>query len=167
MNAPRVLVVDDDAAVRAVLADVLADAHYYVAALDDGAGVLDALRAQQPDLLILDLAMHGVDGVQILAQLRALDNPVPVLVVTALPMADPPHIPGASAVLQKPFDTQALVAVVARLIGPAPAPVATLHAAVTTDAPLPGAGAAAQAVADAAADMAATYAVDAPPEPAA
>lgn len=111
----RVLVVEDDADLRGILQETLKGAGYYVAALDDGRGALDAIRAQRPDVLVLDVVMAGVDGLQVLAEVRALGQPLPVLLITGL--ASMTHlIDGADAFLPKPFDLGVFVATVARLL---------------------------------------------------
>jgi DNA-binding response OmpR family regulator len=118
----RVLVVEDDAATRRLLAEVLADAGDRVRAAADGAAGLAVLRRWRPDAIVLDVGMPGVDA----AVFRAaqLDLPaaagVPVLLVSATRAADLAVIArdlGAAAWLPKPFDVDALVATVARLTG--------------------------------------------------
>lgn len=116
MTAPRVLVLDDDDALRTVLVEALTAAGYYAVPLDAGAGALDSLRAQRPDLLVLDLVMPPPDGLQVLAALRALGHTLPVLMVTALPLTDP-RLAGASAFLRKPFDLDVFLRTVARVLG--------------------------------------------------
>jgi DNA-binding response OmpR family regulator len=113
----RILVVEDDDSTRDMLADTLSDADYYVAGADRSAHALDAVRAQAPDLVILDLMMPEVDGVQVLTRIRGAGYTMPVLVVTGLapPLAG---FEGATAVLRKPFELDVFLATVARLLGP-------------------------------------------------
>jgi DNA-binding response OmpR family regulator len=112
----RVLVGEDNAGHRDVMALVLSSAGYYVSGQDHSAHALDSMRAQQPDLLILDLMMPEVDGIQVLTQVQTLGYRLPVLIVTASPVKS---VPGADALLHKPFEIDALVHAVEALIGPA------------------------------------------------
>lgn len=114
---PRVLIVEDDDALRAVLADALTAEGYYVAGIDGGRGVLDSVRAQRPQMLVLDVLMPGLDGIQVLAELRAVGYTMPVLMITGLPLTDA-RLDGADAVLQKPFGLEDFLATVRRLLGP-------------------------------------------------
>ena len=61
-----ILIVDDDASIRAMLAFVFDDAGYTVVDAADGQEALDALRASPPALMVLDLMMPGIDGVEVL-----------------------------------------------------------------------------------------------------
>jgi DNA-binding response OmpR family regulator len=117
-GAPRVLLIEDDDAHRAVVADTLAAEGYYVAGLDQSAGTLDSVRAQRPDLVITDMRMPDVDGVQVLTRLRGAGYTGRVLVLSAF-VRDGDRFEGADATMAKPWDREALLATVARLIGPA------------------------------------------------
>jgi two-component system response regulator TctD len=111
----RILVIEDDDDLRTVITDTLTAEGYYVAALDDGAGAFHSICAQRPDLLILDVVMQGVDGLQVLAEVRALGYTVPVLIITGL-ASRVLAIAGADAMLPKPFDLGDFRATVARLL---------------------------------------------------
>jgi two-component system response regulator TctD len=111
----RVLLIEDDASLRALLNEALTAEGYYVAMLDDGAGAFHSIYAQQPDVVVLDVVMPGVDGLQVLAEMRALGYTVPVLVITGLASQVLP-IAGANAMLPKPFDLGEFLATVARLL---------------------------------------------------
>ena len=90
----RVVVADDSAFMRRLLADALdRDGFHVVASVEDGDQALAACRTLQPDVLSLDLAMPGLDGMGVLRALRTERNPVPVVVVSAF---SPAH--GARAV---------------------------------------------------------------------
>lgn len=115
---PRILLVEDDDSLRDVMADTLTQEGYYVAGIDGGAGALDSIRAQRPQLVVLDVVMPQLDGIQVLAQLRAVGYTMPVLMITGLPLTDA-RLDGADMVLQKPFDLDVFLATVRRLLGPA------------------------------------------------
>lgn len=79
----RVLVVDDEASVREVLAQYLALEGYAVYQARDGAEALAIARAAPPDLVILDLMLPGIDGLEVCRRLRAT-SAVPIVMLTAL-----------------------------------------------------------------------------------
>jgi DNA-binding response OmpR family regulator len=124
-GASVVLVVEDDAATRALLREVLEEAGYAVREAADGAAGLRLARTTRPALILLDLRLPYLDGRALAAAHRAQPEPrAPVLVVTAdavaLRDATAAEV-GAAAVLGKPFDLGALLALVRRLTaGPRP-----------------------------------------------
>ncbi|MDR7253310.1 two-component system response regulator MprA [Nocardioides sp. BE266] len=80
---PRVLVVDDDRAVRDSLRRSLEFNGYEVALAADGAEALVTLGANHPDVVVIDVMMPRLDGIETTRALRAAGNDVPVLVLTA------------------------------------------------------------------------------------
>ena len=80
---PRVLVVDDEASIRDLLAKTLALAEYDVDAAPDGRAAIARLRAQTYDLLITDLKMPGMDGLTLIREARRLAPTLPVVIITA------------------------------------------------------------------------------------
>lgn len=82
VQAPRVLVVDDDEGVLLLMTDALAAAGYAVSTATSGAAALDAVSRAAPDVMLLDLKMRDVDGPALLDRLRAAPVHVPVIVVT-------------------------------------------------------------------------------------
>src|SRR3984957_18493272 len=79
----RVLVIDDDPSLRFTLEAVLSDAGLVVEASDGGVNGLAAFDAHGADVVLTDLAMPDMDGMQVLARMRAGDPSVPVLMLTA------------------------------------------------------------------------------------
>src|SRR3974390_1336141 len=79
----RVLVIDDDASLRFTLEAVLSDAGLVVEACDGGPTGLGAFEARGADVVLTDLAMPEMDGMQVLERMRASDPSVPVLILTA------------------------------------------------------------------------------------
>src|SRR5579871_5884703 len=115
----RVLVIDDDSSLRFTLEAVLSDAGLVVEACDGGASGLAAFEARGADTVLTDLAMPDVDGMQVLARLRASDPSVPVLMLTAHGserVAVAAMKAGASDYIPKPFDPDELVLAVRRAI---------------------------------------------------
>ena len=84
-GTPLILVVDDDEVIRLLLRQFLEGAGYDVEEAVNGQDALDLLTRKNYDLVILDIAMPGIDGPQVCEHIRAaLENPPPVLMVTAL-----------------------------------------------------------------------------------
>ena len=79
----RILVVDDDAAIRDSLRLTLERAGYRATTVDGGEKAIDAFRTDQFDLVLLDLKMPEMDGIETLRALRKLDAEVPIYIVTA------------------------------------------------------------------------------------
>lgn len=78
----RVLIVEDEPRLRALLADYLKAAGFAVGEHADGCGVVERVRAEGPDLVLLDLMLPGGDGLDICRALRA-QSPVPIIITTA------------------------------------------------------------------------------------
>jgi two-component system response regulator AtoC len=113
----RVLVIDDDASLRFTLEAVLSDAGLVVETCDGGASGLAAFDVRGADVVLTDLAMPEVDGMQVLARLRASDPSVPVLMLTAHGserVAVAAMKAGAFDYIPKPFDPDELVLAVRR-----------------------------------------------------
>jgi len=103
----RLLIVDDEAPVRDVLDEYFAGQGYAVDTASDGAAALAAARRRRPDLVLLDVRMPGVDGLEVLRRLRELDASVPVIMVTAnedVGLARETLRVGAFDYVAKPFD---------------------------------------------------------------
>jgi two-component system response regulator AtoC len=115
----RVLVIDDDASLRFTLEAVLSDAGLIVETCESGAAGLTAFEARGADVVLTDLAMPEMDGVQVLERMRAADPSVPVLMLTAHGserVAVAAMKAGAFDYIPKPFDPDELVMAVRRAI---------------------------------------------------
>jgi two-component system, OmpR family, response regulator MprA len=114
MDVPnRVLVADDDRAIRAALVRALELEGYSVAAVPDGAAALDAARTAPPDVLVLDVMMPGVDGLTVCRVLRAEKDRTPILMLTARTETSDRVAgldAGADDYLPKPFELDELLA---------------------------------------------------------
>jgi len=107
----KVLVVDDDRAVRDALRRVLTLAGYEPQTADDGAKAIELVAASVPDAVVLDVGMPGLDGLEVCRRLRRLGNRVPILMLTArVEISD--RVAGLDAgaddYLLKPFDVAEL-----------------------------------------------------------
>jgi DNA-binding response OmpR family regulator len=111
-RAPRVLVVEDDEDIAQALQRSLRMEGYEVRAAADGPTALESGRSFAPDLVILDLGLPGLDGVDVAKTLRAEDD-VPILILTArdaLESRVEGLDAGADDYLVKPFERQELLA---------------------------------------------------------
>ncbi len=112
-QAIRILVAEDDRAVRESLVRALQLEGYTVAAANNGAEALEAVRQSQPDVILLDVSMPMVDGLTVCRVLRAEDNRVPVLMLTARTETSDRVAgldAGADDYLAKPYDLDELLA---------------------------------------------------------
>jgi two-component system response regulator AtoC len=115
----RVLVIDDDASLRFTLEAVLSDAGLVVETCESGAIGLAAFEARGADVVLTDLAMPEMDGMQVLERMRAADPSVPVLMLTAHGserVAVAAMKAGAFDYIPKPFDPDELALAVHRAI---------------------------------------------------
>ena len=113
MAAERVLVVDDDAPVRRMLERSLAAEGFEVEAAADGGAALVAAERSAPDLVVLDVAMPGLDGLAVCRRLRAKGLPGAILMLTARDAVGHRVAgleAGADDYLVKPFAMEELVA---------------------------------------------------------
>jgi len=109
----KVLVADDDRAIRTSLARALELEGYDVVAVPDGAAALDAARQEPPDVLVLDVMMPGVDGLTVCRVLRAERDRTPILMLTARTETSDRVAgldAGADDYLPKPFELDELLA---------------------------------------------------------
>lgn len=111
MNGPMILVVDDERSISEVVSLYLTRAGYRVKVVHDGAAALQALTAQKPDLVVLDLMLPEVDGLEITRRLRA-EGETPIIMLTAR-RSEADRIlgleMGADDYVVKPFSPQELV----------------------------------------------------------
>jgi two-component system, OmpR family, response regulator MprA len=109
----RVLVVDDDPPLRRMLARTLAAEGYEVTVAGDGGAALAEAERTAPDVIVLDVAMPGLDGLSVARRLRGKGLPTPILMLTARD-AVPDRVAGLEAgaddYLVKPFAVQELIA---------------------------------------------------------
>src|ERR1700709_210371 len=109
--ASHVLVVDDDPTITDVVGRYLTKAGFVVSTAADGPGALALVRSAQPDLVVLDLMLPGMSGLEVCRELRATTT-VAVLMLTALAEAADRIVGlefGAADYLAKPFEPRELV----------------------------------------------------------
>ncbi|MGW2170750.1 response regulator transcription factor [Streptomyces sp. NPDC001705] len=134
----RILVVDDDPTVAEVVAGYLERAGHLVDRADDGPAALTRAAAHRPDLVVLDLMLPGMDGLEVCRRLRGT-GPVPVVMLTARGDEDDRILGlevGADDYVTKPFSPRELVLrveSVLRRTRPAPGLVPPSAAGLTVD----------------------------------
>jgi len=129
-----VLVVDDDPTVSDVVRRYLEHAGLIVTLAADGAAALDLFDRERPDLVVLDLMLPGIDGLEVCRRLRERDAGVPVVMLTALGEEADRVVGlqlGADDYVTKPFSPRELTlrvqSVLRRATRPAGADPPTLH----------------------------------------
>lgn len=113
--AARVLVIDDDPAIRRVLSLSLLSAGLDVATADDGLMGLEKLESDEYDVIVLDLQMPNMDGRAFYREMTARGHGVEVVILSAYGAEEARRELGAAASLAKPFDPDDLIETVQRL----------------------------------------------------
>ena len=132
VSAPRVLVVDDDVTVADVVGRYLEREGYIVECVGDGLEALAMAMASPPDLVVLDLMLPGIDGLEVCRRLRAA-APVPIIMLTARGDENDRVIGlelGADDYLSKPFSPRELTARVKSVLRRASGPLNPVAPAV-------------------------------------
>ena len=116
-NKGLIWIVDDDKSIRWVLEKALEKAGFQVESFADAHAVVQALELDEPDVLISDIRMPGMDGIELLTHIREHSPDLPVIIITAhsdLDSAVSAYDQGAFEYLPKPFDLQEAVEQVER-----------------------------------------------------
>jgi CheY-like chemotaxis protein len=119
---PRILVVDDDSAVRVAILRALERKGHEVRLAATGLEGARLWRDAPADLVVLDIHMPEMDGIELLVQLRSLNPTVPILMVSGgsqthrYDLLQDARLLGATAELKKPFSLSEFYAVVERLL---------------------------------------------------
>jgi CheY-like chemotaxis protein len=121
----HILIVDDDLASLAMHRDVLQCAGFHVEAARDGISALTACRSRKPQLVLLDLLMPGMDGAEVLQQLRIDERTktIPVIALTGVPEWLQSHRSSAAefdGILLKPVPESLLIETICRLVSAPP-----------------------------------------------
>ena len=121
-SAKRILVVEDDKLMRDVLEIALANGGFQVVAADGGAEAVDLARLMHFDLVITDLIMPKMAGIETIMALLAQDPGVKIIAISGVQVgSERDFLPlarslGASAILRKPFDRETLITTVRSVI---------------------------------------------------
>jgi two-component system response regulator MprA len=112
MSGKRVLIVDDDEDMQALLQTVLENQEYEVITAEDGLAALQELEKSTPDLILLDLMMPRMDGYAFTEELRqrGLQSSIPIIVISAdVNAKQNSEQLGANSYISKPFDVRDLL----------------------------------------------------------
>jgi two-component system response regulator MprA len=110
---PKVLVVDDDRHIVGLLTQLFSDEGFEVRAAADGLAALEYIERGEIDVVISDVMMPRLNGIELARQLQIRTLPVPVVLVSAIPRpSDLPDVP----FVRKPFDVDDLLRVVNELL---------------------------------------------------
>jgi|APLak6261669570_1056073.scaffolds.fasta_scaffold00319_3 CheY-like chemotaxis protein len=118
----KILITDDDPRNRKLEETLLQANGYEVRSVESGQATLDAVAAELPDLILLDLMMPGMDGFEVVRRLKAspATSRIPIIMVTALDDDGSRRrlaAAGVSEVINKPLDRWALQASIDKLLG--------------------------------------------------
>ena len=111
----KVLIVDDSAMSRRMVRRILEQGGYSVIEADEGVAALETYFLEKPDLVLLDLVMKGMYGLDVLMKLREMDPDARVIVVSADVQTSSHEMveqAGAAGFLMKPIDTDQVLALV-------------------------------------------------------
>lgn len=115
----RILVVDDEPEVRAVLTEYLSHEGFEALGVASGEEALDRIPDLRPHLVLLDIRMPGLSGVETLRRIKTLSQPPPVVIVSGIGDLDTAQrtlAMGAADYVTKPFDLQYLDSVLEILL---------------------------------------------------
>jgi excisionase family DNA binding protein len=119
-SRPRVLVVDDEASIRDLLAKTLALAEYEVDVAPDGRAAIERMRMYPYDLLIADLKMPGMDGLTVIREAKRYKADLPVIIITGFSTENSAIEAvnlGVAGYLTKPFRVPQVLAAAAKALG--------------------------------------------------
>ncbi len=108
---PKILVVDDEASHRKMIEAVLSDEGYEIKQADDGQSAIDAVKKEFYDLILMDIRMHAVGGIEALKQIKEISPAIPIIIMTAYASVDTAVNAlksGAYDYLTKPLDIDEL-----------------------------------------------------------
>lgn len=120
----RILVADDDRLIRTLFSDILEGFGYTAILASDGEEALRKVRAEPPDLIMLDIMMPKRNGIQVAQELKnhPATSGIPIIMVTSLPGTPAAQVSRANAYLQKPFRPEDLLKQVSALLPAGGAP---------------------------------------------
>jgi len=115
-----ILIVDDEASIRKSLEGVLSDEGYSCALADDGADALSRLQSLRPSLVLLDIWMPGMDGIETLRRMKAAQPETPVIMMSGhatISTAIKATKVGASDFIEKPLELDLVLNAIRRALG--------------------------------------------------
>jgi two-component system nitrogen regulation response regulator GlnG len=118
-HIPTILIVDDEKPICAALASLVKAEGFKALTAGDGATALEKVRSESPDVMLTDIKMPGMDGMELMRRTREVDPDLPVVMITAYAEvhgAVESIKAGAHDYLSKPFDNQDVLRVIHRAL---------------------------------------------------
>lgn len=116
MKKKRILVVDDEHLLVSLVQELLANAGYDVAAAENGGAALEKVASFQPHLIITDIIMPDMEGIELISLLRKINKSIPIIAMSGhavgMTFLKSSKVLGAVATLRKPFSPQELLSAV-------------------------------------------------------
>jgi len=119
MEEKKILIVEDNARNRRLLKVLLRSYGYQVIEAQNGAEALEAVRRNRPDLILMDIQLPGIDGLELVRKIKDKFGDIPIIAVTAYAMkGDRERIlsAGCDGYVSKPIDTRELPKVIAKAL---------------------------------------------------
>jgi len=113
LQSPRILLVEDDFLIRSNTAEMLIDMGHDITEASDGAEAIDFLKANEIDILITDIGLPDINGVELAVSVLAMQPDVAVVFATG-EQSLPAHAPASALLLRKPYSQAELIAAVER-----------------------------------------------------
>jgi two-component system, NtrC family, response regulator HydG len=108
----KILIIDDNEILRFTLTELLEESGFECKAVEDGFAALDEIRIEQYGLIILDMRLPGMNGIETLKKIKGIDSSIPVIMLTAfgdIKTAVEAMKQGAQDFITKPFDNDAMI----------------------------------------------------------
>ncbi|MBN1756373.1 sigma-54-dependent Fis family transcriptional regulator, partial [bacterium] len=118
-ETPQILVVDDELIVRESLADWLSESGYDVFTAEDGLKALEEIKGKEWDLLLVDLKMPRMDGIEVMKEAKKIQKDLPVVIITGYPTVDTAIIAmkeGAYDYIVKPFNPEEIDLIIRNVV---------------------------------------------------
>ncbi|MDF2946723.1 MAG: two-component response regulator [Bacillales bacterium] len=120
MTQGKILIVDDQFGIRILLTEIFKKEGYKTFHAANGLQAIDIVQSESPDLILLDMKIPGMDGIEILRRVRQIDTKVKVIIMTAygeLDMIQEAKNLGALTYFSKPFDIDEIRTAVNEYLG--------------------------------------------------
>jgi two-component system response regulator (stage 0 sporulation protein F) len=118
-NRKKILIVDDDETILYILRKFFIGKGFHVSVAKDGLGAMERLKAESPAIVLTDLKMPSLSGVDLIKSIRQNRKDIPIIVMTAYPYLYPESRNGneVEAYFVKPFDIDEMFSSIERILG--------------------------------------------------
>ena len=114
---PKILIADDSAFMKSLLKDILTEADYEVIEAEDGKSAIEQFKTNKPDLVLLDIIMPEVDGMDVLKEIGKTAKIVVISAVGQEKMAEDAKELGALDYIVKPFENDKVLETIKKVLG--------------------------------------------------